>query len=429
MKNNFSAKIKVIGVGGAGNNAVNHMVKEGLQGVEFYVVNTDIQALDDSPVENKIVIGEKNTRGLGAGANPEVGRKAAMESEPELREYVKDADMVFVAAGMGGGTGTGAAPVVARIAREEGALVVGVVTRPFLFEGPKRKSQALEGLDELRDSVDSIIIVSNDCLLSTLGNVAIVDAFKESDSVLRQGVQTITDLISIPAMINLDFADVSSIMKSQGDALIGIGTSGLGEGKASAAAQQAISSPLLEASITGAKQAIVNVTGGNSMSIQDASEAVEYIRTAAGNDINIIFGVAVNEKLNEDMVVTIVATGFPEKSDSEFAEVVAEEAKKDNFFPSRGSKKVKEVIEAPYETPNYFKKVEEPLQFNELKEDLEFKDGLNILSTTNQSKVITIDDVRRDDEFRYQKEQEFKRESEVSQPSFFSTLVKRVLHE
>lgn len=303
------AVIKVIGVGGAGGNAVNRMVDEGLMGVEFYIANTDLQVLNVSPVINKIELGKDSTKGRGAGADPEVGRKAAIESEAEIREAVKGADMVFVTAGLGGGTGTGASPMIAKIAQEEGALVVGVVTKPFTFEGPKRLSKASHGLDELRDNVDSLIIVSNDQLLEVIGRISMGEAFKEADNVLRQGVQTITDLIAVPAMINLDFADVRTVMAGQGSALIGIGMSD-GENKSIEAAKKAITSPLLEAQIDGARNAIVNITGGDSISIQDASEAVEYIRSAAGNDIDIIFGIAINESIGDAIIVTVIATGF-----------------------------------------------------------------------------------------------------------------------
>lgn len=303
------ARIKVIGVGGAGCNAVNRMVDEGMKGVDFYVANTDLQVLNVSPVVNKIELGREVTKGLGAGANPEMGRKAAVESEAEIREAVKDADMVFVTAGLGGGTGTGASPLVAKIAQEEGALVVGIVTKPFTFEGRRRTDQAADGLDELKTYVDSLIIVSNNQLLEVIGRIPFQEAFKEADNVLRQGVQTITDLIAVPAMINLDFADVRSVMEGQGSALIGIGMA-QGENKSVEAAQKSITSPLLEAQISGARNAIVNVTGGDSISIQDASEAVEYIREAAGNDIDIIFGVAINEQIGDAIIVTVIATGF-----------------------------------------------------------------------------------------------------------------------
>ena len=303
---NQVARIKVFGIGGAGSNAVNRMVSEGVQGVEFYVANTDLQALDVSPVANKIKLGKD---GLGAGGNPDNGRKAAVESEADIRAAIEGADMVFLTAGLGGGTGTGASPLFAKIAKELGCLTVGIVTKPFTFEGKKRMVQAEQGLEQLKEYVDSLIIVSNNKVLEIIGHIPFEDAFKEADNILRQGVQTITDLIAVPAMINLDFADIKSVMEGQGRALIGIGMAS-GENKAKDAATKAIQSPLLEAQITGAKSAIVNVTGGASMSAYDAQEAVELIRQAAGNDIDIIFGVAINDKIGESIIVTVIATGF-----------------------------------------------------------------------------------------------------------------------
>lgn len=303
------AKIKVFGIGGAGCNAVNRMVNEGLSGVEFYVANTDLQVLNISPVKNRIVLGREITKGLGAGANPEIGKRAAQESEQEIREAVKDADMVFLTTGLGGGTGTGAAPLFAKLAKETGALVVGIVTKPFAFEGKKRMDQALVGLEELKEHVDSLIIVSNNRLLEVIGRIPFQEAFKEADNVLRQGVQTISDLIAVPALINLDFADVRSVMKDKGSALIGIGMAS-GDEKAKEAAQRAITSPLLEAQISGAQNAIVNVTGGEGISIYDAYEVVDFITEASGGDVDIIFGIAINENIGDSIIVTVIATGF-----------------------------------------------------------------------------------------------------------------------
>lgn len=309
------AKIKVIGVGGAGNNAVNRMIEDGVQGVEFIVVNTDAQVLSISKAKHKIVLGKETSKGLGAGAEPEVGRKAAVESQSDLKAVLEGANMVFIAAGMGGGTGTGAAPVIAKIAKELGALTIAIVTKPFSFEGRKRTNSGLDGIAELKKCVDSLIIVSNDKLLQVIGNAPLKDSFREADSVLRQGVQTITDLTAIPALINLDFADISKILLGQGTALFGIGI-GSGENKAIEAANKAISSPLLEASIKGAKNAIVNVTGGKEMTLFDANDAVDIVRQAARHEsnveINIIFGVAVNDHLENEMIVTVIATGFDE---------------------------------------------------------------------------------------------------------------------
>lgn len=306
------ARIKVIGVGGAGNNAVNRMIEAGVQGVDFIVANTDAQALSVSKAREKLILGKQITKGLGAGANPEIGRQAAIESEPDIKKIIENTDMVFIAAGMGGGTGTGAAPIIARIAKDLGSITIGIVTRPFSFEGRGRTNCANLGIEELRKHVDSLIIISNDKLLQVIGGVPLTESFKEADNVLRQGVQTITDLIAAPALINLDFADVRTVVQDKGGALFGIGM-GSGENKAIEAANKAITSPILEASIKGAQNAIVNVTGGQTMSLFDANDAVDIIRQAAGNDINIIFGVAVNEHLDDEMIVTVIATGFDEK--------------------------------------------------------------------------------------------------------------------
>ena len=309
LKYDQIAKIRVFGIGGAGCNAVNRMVDEEVKGVEFFVCNTDVQSLNLSNCKNKIVLGKDTTKGLGAGSNPEIGKKAAMESEKEIKEAIEGADMVFIAAGMGGGTGTGAAPVFAKIAKEAGCLTVGIVTKPFDFEGRKRTDQANAGLEALKEYIDSLIIVSNNQLLSVTGKISFQDSFREADNILRQGVQTITDLIAVPAFINLDFADIRSVMEGQGSALIGIGMA-QGENKAKEAAQKAIQSPLLEAQISGAKNAIVNITGGPAITIADSSIAVDYIREAAGSDLNIIYGVAINEAIGENIIVTVIATGF-----------------------------------------------------------------------------------------------------------------------
>ena len=308
------ANIKVFGVGGGGCNAVNRMVKEGVKGVEFYVANTDFQVLNNSPVENKIILGREITKGLGAGGKPEIGRKAAQESENEIREAIKGSDMVFITTGLGGGTGTGAAPMFAKIAKEEGALTVGIVTKPFTFEGKRRKASAESGLIELKENVDSLIIVSNDNLIEVIGRRPLTEAFQAADNILRQGVQTITDLIAVPAMINLDFADVRTIMENQGSALIGIGMAE-GEDKARVAAEKAIQSPLLEAQIKGARNAIVNITGGESITLFDAEDAMALVREASGNDVDVIFGVAINERLGDSIIVTVIATGFDEKEE------------------------------------------------------------------------------------------------------------------
>lgn len=313
---NQVANIKVFGVGGGGSNAVNRMVADGVKGVDFYICNTDVQVMKNSPCDNKIVLGKETTKGLGAGGNPEYGRKAAEESEGEIRESVKGSDMVFITAGMGGGTGTGAAPLIAKIAKEEGALTVAVVTRPFNFEGRRRANNAKDGIEELKKYVDSLIIVSNDNLLDVIGRKPIEEAFQAADNVLRQGVQTISDLIAVPALVNLDFADVRSVMQNQGRALIGIGMAE-GEDKAISAAEKAIQSPLLEAQISGAKSAIVNITGGDKVSLFDAQNAVAVIQDAAGGDVDCIFGIAINEQLGDAIIVTVIATGFEEPKEKQ----------------------------------------------------------------------------------------------------------------
>jgi len=306
------ATIKVIGVGGGGNNAVNRMIEHGVQGVEFISVNTDAQALNLSKAEIKMQIGGKLTRGLGAGANPEVGKKAAEESKEQIEEALKGADMVFVTAGMGGGTGTGAAPVIAGIAKDLGALTVGVVTRPFTFEGRKRATQAQGGISSMKESVDTLIVIPNDRLLEIVDkSTPMLEAFREADNVLRQGVQGISDLIAVPGLINLDFADVKTIMSNKGSALMGIGISS-GENRAAEAAKKAISSPLLETSIDGAQGVLMNITGGTNLSLFEVQEAADIVATASDQDVNMIFGSVINENLKDEIVVTVIATGFNE---------------------------------------------------------------------------------------------------------------------
>ena len=304
------AKIKVVGVGGGGNNAVNRMIESGVKGVEFIVANTDLQVLNCSKAPTKIQIGENLTGGRGAGAKPEVGRDAALESKKELEEALAGADMVFVTCGMGGGTGTGAAPVIANIAQELGALTVGIVTKPFSFEGKKRMQQALAGLNELKKNVDTLIVIPNDKLRDIIDkSTPLLESFKEVDNVLRRGVQSISDLIAVAGLINLDFADVKTVMENRGTALIGIGI-GVGANRATEAAEQAIASPLLETSIDGATDAIINVTGGNNLTLFEVEEAAEVIRNSAKTDMNTIFGAVINENLNDEIIVTVIATGF-----------------------------------------------------------------------------------------------------------------------
>ena len=304
------AVIKVIGVGGGGSNAVNRMIEAGLTGVEFIVVNTDKQALDASRAEQKIQVGTGVTSGLGAGGNPEVGHRSAEESRDEIVDAIAKADLVFVTAGMGGGTGTGAAPVVAEIAKQSGALTVAVVTKPFNFEGPQRKSNAEFGVEKLRNVVDSYIVVPNDKLLETLQRKArIREAFDKADDVLRQGVQGISDLITIPGEVNLDFQDVRSVMGDAGPALMGIGL-GTGENRASDAANAAISSPYLEIPISGAKDLLINVTAGDDLGIGEVDEIVDLVRQAAGTDTNVFWGLAFNPTMENELRVTVVATGY-----------------------------------------------------------------------------------------------------------------------
>ena len=309
------AKIKVIGVGGGGNNAVNRMIESGVKGVDFIVANTDLQVLQKSQAPVKIQIGTSLTNGLGAGANPQIGKEAALESKDEIKAALEGSDMVFITCGMGGGTGTGAAPVIASIAQEIGALTVGIVTKPFSFEGKRRMQQAEEGLSELKQHVDTLIVIPNDRLRELIDkSTPLLESFKEVDNVLRRGVQSISDLIAVAGLINLDFADVKTVMANRGDALIGIGM-GTGEGRATEAAMQAVSSPLLETSIEGATDAIINVTGGNNLTLFEVEEAVEVIRSNANTDINTIFGAVINENLNDELIVTVIATGFNEKKE------------------------------------------------------------------------------------------------------------------
>ena len=309
-----TATIKVIGVGGAGNNAVNRMVEAGIKSVEFIAVNTDRQALNLSKASSKIQIGEKLTRGLGAGANPDIGAQAAEESKAEIAEILKGADMVFVTAGMGGGTGTGAAPLVAATAKELGILTIGVVTKPFTFEGKKRLAQAERGIANLKGKVDTLVVIPNDKLLQVIDRkTSIVEAFRMADDVLRQGVQGISDLIAVPGLINLDFADVKTIMLNQGMAHMGTGRAS-GENRAEDAAKQAIQSPLLETSIEGARGVIINITGGSDIGLHEANTAAELVQRSADPEANIIFGTVTDDSMGDEIQITVIATGF-EKED------------------------------------------------------------------------------------------------------------------
>ncbi len=345
------AKIKVIGIGGGGGNAVNRMIESGVKGVEFIVANTDLQVLNNSKAEHKIQLGSKLTDGLGAGAKPEIGKEAALESKKDIEEALDGADMVFITSGMGGGTGSGAAPIIAEIAQGLGALTVAIVTKPFTFEGKKRMANALAGIEELRKHVDTLIVIPNDRLREIIDkSTPMLDAFQEVDNVLRRGVQSISDLIAVVGLVNLDFADVKAVMEKSGNAIIGIGI-GMGEERAIEAAKQAVSSPLLETSIEGATDAIVNVTGGTNLTLFEAEQAAEVVRAAAKTDINTIFGSVINENLTEEVIVTVIATGFDKNKERPEPLPVREEMP----LPTRRSEApvVKEEIPVPKPAVDY----------------------------------------------------------------------------
>ncbi len=320
---NFNQKpsIKVIGVGGGGGNAVNRMIENEVQGVEFVAINTDAQVLRLSKADSRIQIGKMLTRGLGAGADPDIGRRAAIESEDEIRELLSETDMVFITAGMGGGTGTGAAPVIARISREMGCLTIGIVTKPFSFEGRRRVATALEGLDALKPYVDTLIVVPNDRLLYVVDrSTSMLEAFREADNVLRQGVQGIAEIITVPGLINVDFADIKTVMKDKGTALMGIGIAS-GEDRAIEATRKAIHSPLLDASIDGATDAVVNIASGVDIALWEVNEAVEAIQNASSTEINIIYGTTINQDIEDEIIVTVIAAGFDENRPVEFSDI------------------------------------------------------------------------------------------------------------
>ena len=336
-----TATIKVIGVGGAGNNAVNRMIEAGIRNVEFIAVNTDRQTLNESKANSKIQIGEKLTRGLGAGANPDIGSQAAEESKAEIAEVLKGADMVFVTAGMGGGTGTGAAPIVAATAKEMGILTIGVVTKPFTFEGKKRLAQAERGVASLKGKVDTLVVIPNDKLLQVIDRkTSMIEAFRMADDILRQGVQGISDLISVPGVINLDFADVRTIMLNQGMAHMGIGRAS-GENRAEDAAKQAIQSPLLETSIEGARGIIINITGGSDMGLHEANTAAELVQRSADPEANIIFGTVIDDSMGDEIQITVIATGFEKEDErrqnSQYENIVADAWRKRNSGSSISS--------------------------------------------------------------------------------------------
>lgn len=360
------AQIKVIGVGGGGSNAVNRMIEGGVQGVEFIAVNTDAQALNRSKAPTRVQIGEKLTRGLGAGAKPEIGKKAAEESREQLENVLKGADMVFVTAGMGGGTGTGAAPEIAAIARELGSLTVGVVTRPFTFEGKKRATQADQGVAALKENVDTLIVIPNDRLLEIVDkNTPMLEAFREADNVLRQGVQGISDLIAVPGLINLDFADVKTIMTERGSALMGIGTA-TGENRAAEAAKKAICSPLLETSINGARGVLMNITGGTNLSLYEVNEAADIVQQASDPDVNMIFGAVINEDLKDEILVTVIATGFDQEKQEKSSQSsrtrkpdfeVRKKSREEEIFPSfvKGSSSVIDNKDINFDVPTFLR--------------------------------------------------------------------------
>lgn len=368
------AQIKVIGAGGGGNNAVNRMVEAQLKGVEFIAVNTDKQALHTSKAEHKIQIGEKLTRGLGAGANPEVGKRAAEESKDEIVKVLQGADMVFVTAGMGGGTGTGAAPVIAQLAKEMGILTVGVVTKPFLFEGKVRMKNAESGIAELKSKVDTLITIPNDRLLQIVQkNTSMLDAFSIADDVLKQGIQSISDLIAVPGLINLDFADVTSVMKEQGLAHMGLGNAS-GENRAIEAARQAIQSPLLETSIRGAKGVLLNITGGSNLGLLEINEASTLVQESCDPEANIIFGASIREDLGEEIMITVIATGFDDSKDLSFE--LNERPKVNSRQTLNSSIRQPEVEAAPIVEQREVREEivlqkEEPKKMNVMEDDME----------------------------------------------------------
>jgi cell division protein FtsZ len=350
------AQIKVIGVGGGGNNAVNRMITAGLRGVEFIAINTDKQALFLSKANTKIQIGDKLTKGLGAGANPEVGEKAANESKEEIAQAIKGADMVFITAGMGGGTGTGATPIIAQIAKEMDILTVGVVTKPFMFEGRKRMLYAEQGIENLKGNVDTLVTIPNDRLLQVAEKkTSIIDAFMMADDVLRQGVQGISDLIAVPGLINLDFADVKTIMYNTGIAHMGIGRAA-GEGRAEEAAKQAVQSPLLETSIEGARGVLLNITGGEDLGLFEVNLAAELVQKSADPDANIIVGAVIDENLKDEILITVIATGFEKGPVIRKIDKIVEKAQLKPEQPAVRRHATTEVSEDELEIPTFLRK-------------------------------------------------------------------------
>ena len=353
--------IKVIGVGGGGGNAINRMIENEVTGVEFVAINTDAQVLKKSKADVRLQIGKHLLRGLGAGAKPEIGKKAALESISEIEDIVRNADMVFITGGMGGGTGTGAAPIIAKIAKGFGALTIGIVTKPFIFEGPLRMKEAIAGLEALKPYVDTLIIIPNERLLEISGpSTQLLDAFRESDNVLRQGVQGVTEIITVPGMINVDFADLRTVMENKGTALMGVGIA-KGENRAVEAARKAIHSKLLEVSIDGATDAIVNITSGINITLFETQQALQEIRNATDTDINIIYGAAVSLDMSEEMVVTVIATGYELKARDNSIENLATEIFKKNSteqlkITDEGLKEVVEETNPRSKVPDWLKK-------------------------------------------------------------------------
>ena len=411
------AIIKVIGVGGAGGNAVNRMIEEGVTGVEFIVANTDVQALELMNAETKIQLGPKLTRGLGAGSMPDVGKKSAEESEEVIAEALKGADMVFITAGMGGGTGTGAAGIVARIAKELEALTVGVITRPFTFEGPKKARFAEEGIAAMKEHVDTLVTISNNRLLEIVDKkTPILEAFREADNVLRQGVQGISDMITNPGFVNLDFADVKTVMSDQGSALMGIG-SATGENRTAEATQKAISSPLLEVSIEGADNVLLNIAGGMDLTLFEAQDAADIVSAASTSDVNIIFGTSVNENLGDEVVVTVIATGIKERELQMNREqnVHGGRPAQQNNRPSQPRQNPQPQMDAPEE------KVEESGQNDPFGDwDIRKESNLRDRHNTDLDEDLNNESDRRNDIFNRDNENQGSNEdSELETPPFF----------
>jgi len=419
------ARIKVIGVGGAGGAAVNRMIAAGVEGVEFIVINTDAQALHHSNAQIKLHIGKDETRGLGAGADPMVGQKAAEESIEDIKKALEGADMIFITIGAGGGTGSGAGHVVARAAKEMGILVVGFATKPFAFEGEKRRKNAELAIDNLRSSVDTLIVIPNDRLLQTIDRqTPLMEAFKVADDVLRQGVQGISDLITVHGLINLDFADVKAVMKNAGSALMGIGRAS-GENRAVMAAQQAIESPLLEVSIDGARGIILNIIGGNDLSMHEINTAAETITTAADPDANIIFGAAISPEIDGEVIITVVATGFDA---SYFAQQQSGSASLGSISPANDESR--SVPVAKTKADEDMTKIDMNLDEDDTTTDFKSDRMPNIWTLNDDDPTLDSDDARKDEPRHNEYKPEVKEpnsdsDTELEKPSFLRRLAKR----